>query len=126
MIYENIVDLIGKTPSVRLNHIVDENMAEVYVKLEYFNPTGSIKDRAAMQMVKEMALSGKLKKGDTIVEPTSGNTGIGIAMIGAAKGYKVVLTMPDTLSVERRRMLSAYGHSLSATEANSTSPIYYI
>ena len=116
MIYENIVDLIGKTPSVRLNHIVDENMAEVYVKLEYFNPTGSIKDRAAMQMVKEMALSGKLKKGDTIVEPTSGNTGIGIAMIGAAKGYKVVLTMPDTLSVERRRMLSAYGAELVLTD----------
>lgn len=116
MIYENIVDLIGKTPSVRLNHIVTEDMAEVYVKLEYFNPTGSIKDRAAMQMVKEMALSGKLKKGDTIVEPTSGNTGIGIAMIGAAKGYKVVLTMPDTLSVERRRMLSAYGAELVLTD----------
>ena len=116
MIYENIVDLIGKTPSVRLNHIVSEDMAEVYVKLEYFNPTGSIKDRAAMQMVKEMALSGKLKKGDTIVEPTSGNTGIGIAMIGAAKGYKVVLTMPDTLSVERRRMLSAYGAELVLTD----------
>lgn len=116
MIYENIVDLIGKTPSVRLNHIVSEDMAEVYVKLEYFNPTGSIKDRAAMQMVKEMALSGQLKKGDTIVEPTSGNTGIGIAMIGAAKGYKVVLTMPDTLSVERRRMLSAYGAELVLTD----------
>lgn len=116
MIYENIVDLIGKTPSVRLNHIVSEDMAEVYVKLEYFNPTGSIKDRAAMQMVKEMVLSGQLKKGDTIVEPTSGNTGIGIAMIGAAKGYKVVLTMPDTLSVERRRMLSAYGAELVLTD----------
>lgn len=116
MIYENIVDLIGKTPSVRLNHIVTEDMAEVYVKLEYFNPTGSIKDRAAMQMVKEMVLSGQLKKGDTIVEPTSGNTGIGIAMIGAAKGYKVVLTMPDTLSVERRRMLSAYGAELVLTD----------
>ena len=116
MIYENIVDLIGKTPSVRLNHIVSEDMAEVYVKLEYFNPTGSIKDRAAMQMVKEMVLSGQLKKGDTIVEPTSGNTGFGIAMIGAAKGYKVVLTMPDTLSVERRRMLSAYGAELVLTD----------
>ena len=116
MIYENIVDLIGKTPSVRLNHIVTEDMAEVYVKLEYFNPTGSIKDRAAMQMVKEMVFSGQLKKGDTIVEPTSGNTGIGIAMIGAAKGYKVVLTMPDTLSVERRRMLSAYGAELVLTD----------
>ena len=91
-------------------------MAEIYVKLEYFNPTGSVKDRAALQMVKDMALAGKLKKGDTIVEPTSGNTGIGIAMIGAAKGYKVVLTMPDTLSVERRRMLSAYGAELILTD----------
>lgn len=116
MIYENIVDLIGKTPSVRLNNLVDDSMAEIYVKLEYFNPTGSVKDRAALQMVKDMALAGKLKKGDTIVEPTSGNTGIGIAMIGAAKGYKVVLTMPDTLSVERRRMLSAYGAELILTD----------
>lgn len=116
MIYENIVDLVGKTPSVRLNQITTEDMAEVYVKLEYFNPTGSVKDRAALQMVKDMALAGKLKKGDTIVEPTSGNTGIGIAMIGAAKGYKVVLTMPDTLSVERRRMLAAYGAELVLTE----------
>ncbi len=116
MIYENIVDLVGKTPSVRLNNIVDETMAEIYVKLEYFNPTGSVKDRAALQMVRELALSGKLKKGDTIVEPTSGNTGIGLAMIGAAKGYRVVLTMPDTLSVERRRMLAAYGAELVLTD----------
>ena len=116
MIYENIVDLVGKTPSVRLNHVVEEDMAEIYLKLEYFNPTGSVKDRAALEMVKGMALSGQLKKGDTIVEPTSGNTGIGLAMIGAAKGYKVVLTMPDTLSVERRKMLSAYGAELVLTE----------
>lgn len=116
MIFENIVDLVGKTPSVRLNNIVDKDMAEIYVKLEYFNPTGSVKDRAALQMIKDMALAGRLKRGDTIVEPTSGNTGIGIAMIGAAKGYKVVLTMPDTLSIERRRMLSAYGAELVLTD----------
>ena len=116
MIFENIVDLVGKTPSVRLNNIVDKDMAEIYVKLEYFNPTGSVKDRAALQMIKDMALDGRLKRGDTIVEPTSGNTGIGIAMIGAAKGYKVVLTMPDTLSIERRRMLSAYGAELVLTD----------
>lgn len=116
MIYENIVDLVGKTPSVKLNNIVTDQMAEIYVKLEYFNPTGSVKDRAALQMVRDRALDGTLKKGDTIVEPTSGNTGIGIAMIGAAKGYRVVLTMPDTLSVERRKMLQAYGAELVLTD----------
>lgn len=116
MVYENILDLVGKTPAVKLNHLADENMAEVYVKLEYFNPSGSVKDRAALGMIRDLVLAGKLKQGDTIVEPTSGNTGIGIAMIGAAKGYKVVLTMPDTLSVERRRMLAAYGAELILTE----------
>lgn len=116
MVYENILDLVGRTPAVKLNHLADENMAEVYVKLEYFNPSGSVKDRAALGMIRDMVLAGKLKQGDTIVEPTSGNTGIGIAMIGAAKGYKVVLTMPDTLSVERRRMLAAYGAELILTE----------
>ena len=116
MVYENILDLVGRTPAVKLNHLADENMAEVYVKLEYFNQSGSVKDRAALGMIRDMVLAGKLKQGDTIVEPTSGNTGIGIAMIGAAKGYKVVLTMPDTLSVERRRMLAAYGAELILTE----------
>lgn len=116
MIYENIIDLVGNTPAVRLNNIVTEDMAEIYVKLEYFNPSGSVKDRAALAMIKDMALAGKLKKGDTIVEPTSGNTGIGIAMVAAAKGYKAVLVMPDTLSVERCRMMSAYGAELVLTE----------
>ena len=116
MVYESILDLIGRTPSVRLNKIVDEDMAEIYVKLELFNPSGSVKDRAALGMIRDLAMAGKLPKGSTIVEPTSGNTGIGIAMIGAVKGYKVVLTMPDTLSVERQRMLSAYGAELVLTE----------
>ena len=76
MVYENILDLVGKTPAVKLNHLADENMAEVYVKLEYFNPSGSVKDRAALGMIRDLVLAGKLKQGDTIVEPTSGNTGI--------------------------------------------------
>lgn len=118
MVYENIMDLIGKTPSVRLNNIIGEDGAEVYVKLEYFNPSGSVKDRAAMGMIQDLEKRGRLRRGSTIVEPTSGNTGIGIAMIGAAKGYKVVLTMPDTLSAERRRMLSAYGAQLVLTEGS--------
>ncbi len=116
MVYENILDLVGKTPAVKLNKLVTEDMAEIYVKLEYFNPSGSVKDRAALGMIRDLVLAGKLKQGDTIVEPTSGNTGIGIAMIGAAKGYKVVLTMPDTLSIERKRMLAAYGAELILTD----------
>ncbi len=116
MVYENILDLVGKTPAVKLNKLVTEDMAEIYVKLEYFNPSGSVKDRAALGMIRDLVLAGKLKQGDTIVEPTSGNTGIGIAMFGAAKGYKVVLTMPDTLSIERRRMLAAYGAELILTD----------
>lgn len=116
MIYNNILELIGKTPIVKLNNLTDDNMAEVYVKLEYFNPSGSVKDRAALGMIEDFEKRGILTKGKTIVEPTSGNTGIGIAMIAAAKGYKVVLVMPDTLSVERRRMLSAYGAELVLTD----------
>lgn len=116
MIYNNILELVGKTPIVKLNNIVDDNMAEVYVKLEYFNPSGSVKDRAALGMIVDFENRGILSKDKTIVEPTSGNTGIGIAMIAAAKGYKVVLVMPDTLSVERRRMLSAYGAELILTD----------
>lgn len=116
MIYNNILELIGKTPIVKLNNLTDDTMAEVYVKLEYFNPSGSVKDRAALGMIEDFEKRGILTKGKTIVEPTSGNTGIGIAMIAAAKGYKVVLVMPDTLSVERRRMLSAYGAELVLTD----------
>lgn len=116
MIYNNIIELIGKTPVVRLNNLVDDNMAEVFVKLEYFNPSGSVKDRAALGMIEDFEKKGILTKGKTIVEPTSGNTGIGIAMIASTKGYRVVLVMPDTLSVERRRMLSAYGAELMLTD----------
>ena len=116
MVYNTILELIGQTPTVRLNKLTTPDSATVYVKLESFNPSGSVKDRAALGMIEALEASGDLKPGDTIVEPTSGNTGIGIALIGAVKGYKVVLTMPDTLSVERRRLLAAYGAELVLTE----------
>lgn len=115
MIVNRIDQLIGNTPVVKLNGL-DENFAEVFIKLEFFNPGGSVKDRIARQMIESAEASGELKPGDTIVEPTSGNTGIGIAMVGAAKGYKVVLIMPDTMSIERRKILLAYGAELILTE----------
>lgn len=118
MIYNNIIETIGKTPVVKLSNITDENMADIYVKLEYFNPAGSTKDRAASQMIEDLIKNGKLKAGDTIVEPTSGNTGIGAAMIAAAKGFKIVLVMPETMSVERRKLLAAYGAELILTEGS--------
>ncbi len=111
----NIYELIGKTPLVRLNRLVDENSAEILMKLEFFNPGGSVKDRIAYNMIVDAEKKGSLKSGGTIVEPTSGNTGIGIAMVGAAKGYKVILIMPDTMSVERRNLLKAYGAELILT-----------
>ncbi len=116
MIYENIGQLIGNTPMVKLNKLVSEDMANIYVKLEHFNPGGSIKDRIALNMIEEMEKRGELKKGYTIVEPTSGNTGIGIAMVGAYKGYKVTLVMPETMSIERRKILKAYGADIVLTE----------
>ncbi|MGB5824344.1 MAG: cysteine synthase A [Proteocatella sp.] len=115
MIYENIVETIGKTPVVKLSRLTDDTMAEVYAKLEYFNPAGSVKDRVSLNMIKNLMEEGKLKKGDTIVEPTSGNTGIGAAMIASAQGFKIVLVMPETMSVERRKLLSAYGAHLVLT-----------
>ncbi|SHK51057.1 cysteine synthase A [Tepidibacter formicigenes] len=118
MIYNNIGELIGNTPIVKLNNLVDGDTANIYVKLEYFNPGGSIKDRIALNMIEEMERRGALKKGYTIVEPTSGNTGIGIAMVGAYKGYKVILVMPDTMSVERRKILKAYGAQIILTEGS--------
>ncbi|SHH44114.1 cysteine synthase A [Tepidibacter thalassicus] len=118
MIYNNIGELIGNTPIVKLNKLVDENMADIYVKLEYFNPGGSIKDRIAFNMIEEMEKRGELKEGYTIVEPTSGNTGIGIAMVGAYKGYKVILVMPETMSLERRKILKAYGAQIVLTEGS--------
>ena len=114
-IYGSMMELIGNTPLVKLNNIVEEDMADVYVKLEWFNPGGSVKDRIALNMVRQAEAVGKIKPGDTIIEPTSGNTGIGLAMVGAALGYKVILTMPDTMSVERRKLLKAYGAEVMLT-----------
>lgn len=114
-IVKNVVDLIGNTPIVKLHNIVPEDSADVYVKLEFFNPGSSVKDRIAQSMLEAAEKEGKLKPGDTIVEPTSGNTGIGLAMVGAAKGYKVVIVMPDTMSIERRKLMKAYGAQLILT-----------
>ena len=116
MIYENILDLIGNTPVVKLKFLNDENIADIYVKLEKYNIGGSVKDRAALGMIEAAEKEGKLKPGGTIVEPTSGNTGIALALIGKAKGYKVVIVMPDSMSVERRSILAAYGAELILTE----------
>lgn len=118
MIYNDITELIGNTPLVRLNNITNENDAEVLLKIESFNPGGSIKDRIALNMINEAEKAGKIKKGGILVEPTSGNTGIGIAMVGAAKGYKVILTMPESMSEERKQLLKAYGAELILTEAS--------
>ncbi|MCG8501492.1 MAG: cysteine synthase A [Firmicutes bacterium] len=111
----HIYELIGETPMVRLNRLVDQDSAEVLVKLELFNPGGSVKDRIAYHMISDAEEKGLLKPGDVIIEPTSGNTGIGLAMVGIAKGYKVVLVMPDTMSSERRNLLKAYGAELILT-----------
>ncbi|KDR93749.1 cysteine synthase A [Peptoclostridium litorale DSM 5388] len=118
MIYENITRLIGNTPIVKLSKMAGEDSADVYVKLEGFNPGGSIKDRIALNMIEGMESEGVIKPGYTLVEPTSGNTGIGIAMVAAIKGYKVVLVMPESMSMERRKILSAYGANLVLTPAD--------
>ncbi|MEI5992548.1 cysteine synthase A [Candidatus Enterococcus mansonii] len=114
-IFNSVTELIGKTPIVKLNNLVPAGAADVYVKLEYFNPGGSVKDRVALNMINKAQLNGELKMGDTIVEPTSGNTGIGLAMVGAAKGYNVLIVMPDTMSVERQKLMQAYGAELLLT-----------
>ena len=116
MIYNNIIEMIGNTPILKVSNLTDENSAEVYVKLEKFNVGGSVKDRAALGMIEKAEELGLLKKGSVIVEPTSGNTGIAIAMIGKLKGYKVIIVMPDTMSKERRSLIKAYGAELLLTE----------
>lgn len=118
MIYNGILELVGKTPVLKVNSLVEENSAEVYVKLEKFNPGGSVKDRAALGMIEKAEKEGLLKPGVTIVEPTSGNTGIGLAMIGKLKGYKVIIIMPETMSKERRDLIKAYGADLVLTEGS--------
>ena len=118
MIYNGVLELIGNTPIVKLNNLKEENSAEVYVKLEKFNPGGSVKDRAALGMIEKAEKMGLLKKGSVIIEPTSGNTGIGLAMIGRMKGYKVIIVMPDSMSKERRDIIKAYGAELILTEGS--------
>jgi cysteine synthase A len=116
-IARTVLDLVGDTPLVRLNKVIPEGAAEVLCKLESLNPAGSVKDRIAVSMIEAAEAQGVLKPGDTVVEPTSGNTGIGLAMVAAVKGYRLILTMPEHMSVERRRLLSRYGAELVLTPA---------
>ncbi len=116
-IAQDLTNLIGNTPIVKLNKLNSGN-AEILVKLEYFNPANSIKDRAALQMITDAENEGKIDKNTVIIEPTSGNTGIGLAMVCAIRGYKLILTMPESMSLERRQLLSAYGAELVLTAAN--------
>ena len=115
-IYANVCERIGRTPLVRLNRLAPAGGTEVLAKLEAANPGGSVKDRIALAMVEAAERDGSLARGGIIIEPTSGNTGVGLAMVAAVKGYRVVLTMPETMSVERRRLLAAYGAELVLTE----------
>ncbi|MBW4083075.1 cysteine synthase A [Paenibacillus sp. S150] len=121
-VVNNITELIGHTPVVRLNRLTGPQDAELYVKLEMFNPSGSVKDRAAYNLILQAEIAGQLKPGGTIIEPTSGNTGIGLAMNAAAKGYKAILVMPDNMTKERINILKAYGAEVVLTPAASRMP----
>lgn len=121
-VYQNITELIGNTPLVRLNRIVPAGAAEIYVKLEMQNPSGSVKDRAAYNLILTAEQAGLIQPGDTIIEPTSGNTGIGLAMNAAAKGYKAILVMPDNMSKERINLLKAYGAQVVLTPSELRMP----
>ena len=120
MLYKNGYDLVGGTPLLELTHIEKELKlkAKLFAKVEYFNPAGSVKDRIALSMINDAEAKGVLKEGTVIIEPTSGNTGIGLASIATMKGYRVVLTMPESMSIERRKLLKAYGAELVLTEAS--------
>ena len=119
-VYEKITDIIGGTPILKLSNYIENNslQANIYAKLEYFNPAGSVKDRIAKAMIDDAEQKGLLKPGSTIIEPTSGNTGIGLAAVAAARGYRIILTMPETMSVERRNLLKAYGAELVLTDGS--------
>ncbi|MED4227338.1 cysteine synthase A [Neobacillus cucumis] len=121
-VVNNIAELIGETPLVKLNRLAAKEGASVYLKLEYFNPSKSVKDRAAYNMIVQAEKSGKLQKGSTIIEPTSGNTGIGIAMNAAARGYQAIIVMPDTMTKERISLLTAYGAKVVLTPGDKKMP----
>lgn len=116
MIYNNVISMVGNTPLLKISGFDEENRAELYVKLEKFNPAGSVKDRAALGMLEAAEEAGILKDDSVIIEPTSGNTGIALAMLGRIKGYRVIIIMPDTMSMERRSLISAYGAELVLTD----------
>lgn len=119
-VYESILDLVGKTPIIKANNFIKANNvnANILAKLEYFNPAGSIKDRIAKAMIEDAENKGILKEGATIIEPTSGNTGIGLALVAAAKGYRAIMTMPETMSIERRNLLKAHGAEIVLTDGS--------
>lgn len=121
MVYTQLADLVGKTPLLELKQYAEKHKlnSRILAKLEYFNPAGSVKDRVALNMINESERSGKLKKGATIIEPTSGNTGIGLAAYAAARGYKVILTMPETMSIERINLIKAYGAEVVLTDGKN-------
>lgn len=121
MIYPNILATIGQTPVVKINHLGSELECELYVKCEYFNPGGSVKDRIGYEMIKQAELEGRIKPGDTLIEPTSGNTGIGIALAGAVLGYKVIITMPEKMSQEKQSVLERLGATIYRTPSEAAS-----